>query len=48
MNEEGNSNLLTEKMLIGSIKMDAKVVMRWTIMDTKKVIAETLRTGSNI
>jgi len=48
MNQEGNGNLLIEKMLIGGIKPDTTTVMRWTIVDTKKVIAETLRTGLNI
>ena len=48
MNQEGNSNLLIEKMLSGGIKPDTTAVMRWTIVDTKKAIAETLRTGSNI
>ena len=48
MNQGGDSNLLREKMLIGAIKSDTTAAVRKTIMDTKKVKAETLRTGSNI
>ena len=48
MNQEGNSNLLIEKMFIGTIKPDTTAAVRWTIVDTKKVKAETLRTGLNI
>jgi len=40
-----NMKKIIEKMFIGTLK---PAVVRWTIVNTKKVIAETLRTGWNI